>query len=392
MARFEIQPVSSRDLPDAAVFLHRRGGDWGKDAGLLPAPADPVAIERRLRWLLLENPLAPERSTHGFCIRDRSGAIRGLTICFPVAFLAGEGRILSSCSGNYFVDPPARTLGFYLFRKYLNLPGYSFFFTTSCTAASAVLWKEMNGAAGPNSEIDYIVPLKLDNLFAAIMKSRGGDWTSTIIRSLGRCGNRVLRASGSSRPLKLAVEPCRDWKKLSDLFYRHRPKHWVLADRSPEILEWRYTWNSDPEPAGTYLFRDSVGNEGWFSLGYTLRGPGGRIRALALLDAVWPRGKMSFEEIFPAILQLASQSADLIHFRHRPGIDYRACSRWIFLRRWKAPLVSVISRGADARAIAFSLDLAGADGDNALPISVRGLRELADRPAAALAVGETTRL
>src|SRR5207237_1273448 len=109
---------------------------------------------------------------HGFCIRDHLGIIQGLTLCFPAAFLTADERIVGLCSSDFFVDLGARTSGFYLFKRYLSSPGYSFFFTTTCIANSAALWEKLGGRAVPNSELEYILPLRLDTLLPALLAGR----------------------------------------------------------------------------------------------------------------------------------------------------------------------------------------------------------------------------
>ena len=159
MERFEIQPVLSSALPDVAGFL-RRWRDNQAEGSSVPHPVreGSLSIERRLRWLLVENPVTTDGSQHGFCIRDHLGIIRGLTLSFPAAFLAADQRLLGLCSGSFFVEPQARTLGYYLFKKYLSSPGYSFFFATTCNANSGALWGRLGGCAVPNSETERITP------------------------------------------------------------------------------------------------------------------------------------------------------------------------------------------------------------------------------------------
>src|SRR5579862_8697134 len=87
--RFGIQPVFGSTLAEVANFLHRQLGQRGEHPGFSnPEREDCLNIERRLRWFLLGNPLTDDDSHHGFCIRDSSGIMRGLTLCFPGAFLA----------------------------------------------------------------------------------------------------------------------------------------------------------------------------------------------------------------------------------------------------------------------------------------------------------------
>src|SRR5579864_4741766 len=87
MERFEIQSVLGSTLPEAASFLHRQLGEPANGASF--RSPSRLSIERRLRWLLLGNPVARDDLQHGFYVRDSSGVIRGLTLCFPGAFLDG---------------------------------------------------------------------------------------------------------------------------------------------------------------------------------------------------------------------------------------------------------------------------------------------------------------
>ncbi len=369
MERFEIQPVLASALREVASFLCTQPFGRDEDSSVPPpVRGQCLSIERRLRWLLLENPGTTSGSPHGFCIRDHLGIIRGLTLCFPEVFLASDQRLLGLCSGSFFVEPQARMAGFYLFKKYLSCPGYSFFFATTCNTNSAPLWEKLGGCAVPNSEVEYVLPLRLDTLLPALLAEKTSSGVAAAIaRMFGRWGNPLLKLE--RRAANLSIEACQDWQKLAELFRRHRPKETITAERSAEFLKWRYGRNSDDYPSGVYLFRDKRGNEGWFSLGNMMRGRRGEIRGCILLDAIWPREKMNFKEIFPGILQLVAARADVLSFRPRLGHDYCECSRWIIQRRWAAPSAFVITRKGERRSAAGALDLACADGDSALPIS-----------------------
>ena len=370
MERFEIQPVLSSEIPDVASFLSRWRGDW--DEGSAVQHLDAHGVERRLRWLLLENPVTAEGPQYGFCVRDNQGIIRGLTLCFPEAFLAADRRLLGLCSGSFFVEPSARILGFYLFKKrYLNLSGYSFFFATTCNTNGAALWQTLGGCAVPNSETEYILPLRLDKLLPTLVNGRTSSRVALgMARAAGRCFNPILRVL-ERQSADLTVQPCQDWQKLSDLFHRHRSTKWITTDRSAEFLRWRYEQSSPHYPSDTYLFSDKRGNEGWFALGTTIRGRQDQIRGSLLLDAIWPREKMSFKAVFSGIVQSVGAKADAIFFRPRLGLDYGECSRWIVRRRLEAPQAFVITRKGDPLATAASLDLVFADGNSALPIALQ---------------------
>jgi hypothetical protein len=349
--RFEIQPVLSSALLDVAAFLHRCRRDQA--AGIaVHSPSQRVSesvlsIERRLGWLLVENPVAREDSVLGYCVRDRTGVIRGLNLCFPSAFLAGDQRLLGLCSGSFFVEPDARSMGFYLFKKYLSTPGYSFLFATTCNAYSEPLWRMLGGRAVPDSETEYILPLRLDVMIPAFVATRtSSEIASEIARIAGRCANPVLRFL--TRPsAALTIEPCQDWEKLSELFHRHRSAN-ISTDRSPEFLRWRYGPASPVHPGGVYLFRDKQGNEGWFALGNLVRR---HVRGPCLLDLIWPQGKVSFKEIFPEILRFAAAGADAFFFRRQPGLEYREYCPWAIPHRLEARTFVISPRGAPTMAL-----------------------------------------
>src|SRR5947209_270995 len=151
---------------------------------------------------------------------------------------------------------------------------------------------------------------------------------SSLAHPRGRWADPVLQVRG--RPSgELPVEPCRDWEKLAELFRRHRSGHRFTTDRSTVFLQWRYGPSSHNHPFDICVFRDKLGNEGWFSLGSVTRELQRRIRGCVLLDAIWPRERMSFRDILPAILRRVASKADAVFFQPRPGLDYGECSRWV---------------------------------------------------------------
>lgn len=344
--RFELQPVLRSALPDVAAFLHR----WrSSEAELSPAQKAETlgSIERRLRWLLIDNPVAKTDSAFGYCLRDGAGVIRGLNLAFPVAFLSGGKPLLGLCSGSFFVEPPARSLGFYLFKKYLSTPGYSFYFASTCNANSGELWRRIGACPVSHSETQYILPLRLDVLIPAYLASRTSSRvTARIARMCGRSANPILRLLTRSSA-NLAIEPCQDWEKLSELSRRHCSPDHITSDRSPALLQWLYGPRSPSYPFGVYLFRDKIGNEGWFSLGHFTRGERAQFRASVLLDAVWPREQMSYRGVFQEILRVTASEAHAILFRWQPGLDYTKYSRCVIPRKLQAPRAFVsIPRGA----------------------------------------------
>ena len=343
MDRFELQPLFSPALPEVAAFLEQQ---------LNQKPEKTTNIERRLRWLLLENPAAQDGTPAGFCVRDRDGAIRGLSLCFPVNFLAGDRRLRGLGSGSFFVDAPARSLGFFLFKRYLRIPGFAFYYASTCNAVSSELWKSMGGSPVPDSETEYLVPLRLDRTIPALVASRTDSASAfRIARALGQAANPAMQFLTRPSP-GVFVKPCQDWQTLSDLAFRHRPAGGITCERSAEFLAWRYGPSSPLYPCAVYLLSDRQGNQGWFALGDASRGKPQPYRESVLLDVIWPADKMNFRDLFRAILRAAAEQADALLLSARPGIDFRPLRPWVLRRRLPAPRAYVIHpRGASPLAL-----------------------------------------
>ena len=335
---FQIQPVLCSTLPEVAGFLHSwHRSDSNRSSSRILAQESAPDIERRLSWLLIQNPAALRESPLGYCLRDGSGAIRGLNLCFPSLFVAGHKQLAALCSGSFFVEPPARSLGFYLFKKCLRLPGYSFFFSCSCNPSSSEIWKAFGARSVPNSEIEYILPIRLDSLLAAYITDRtASSGAARMARLCGRSVNPILRALRKSSP-KLRVQSCHDWEKLSELSARHRAPGFVHPDRAPAVLEWRYGPASPAHPCGVYLLQDASGREGWFSLSRTTRGNRSPFPASLLLDAVWPLEKMPAKSVFDTIVRVAAETSDAVSFRGQPGLAARQYGAGVIPRKLAAP-------------------------------------------------------
>jgi hypothetical protein len=363
ISRHEIQPLVDTTLVDVAHFLHRSIGRQRASSAELPVQENARSIERRLRWLLIENPVGRESSEHGLWIRDASGGVQGLLLAFPGSFLAGDRRVLGLGSGGFFVEREARTLGFYLFKRYLNSLGYDFFFATTCNANSSVLWKAVGAHALPDSDTEYILPLKIDVLLPAFLSGRTSSVAAKeVARAIGWCANPVLERF-QRRASELVVEPCRDWDKLSELFLRHRSTDRITTERSVTFLQWRYGPNAANEPFDIFVFRDASGNEGWFALGTIIRGRHGEIRGRILLDVVWPREKMGFRDIWSAIVSVGAAGAHAIYLKPRRDLDYGECGRWLIPWRRAIPTGFALARRGSASVMVSSLDLVAADGE-----------------------------
>jgi len=343
MENFHIEPVFPPDLPEVAGFiLKQRAGETETSLDRRMGTEDTAGIERRLRWLLLDSPAARPAEPLGYCLRDRIGAIRGLNLCFPAPFLVGQKKILGLGSGSFFVDPEARTLGFYLFRKYLACPGYAFYFATTCNAASAQLWSQLGGIPVRRSQTAYRIPLRLESVIARRIASIIPGKTATkIARFGGRCAGSLLSLAVRSAT-EVAVSPCRDWDKLADLSRRHRPDNTIMSERSAELLQWRFGPASPAHSCGVYLTRDSLGNEGWFAVSDSAAQVDGKWQVCTLLDAIWPREFMNFGDFVYAVTQTAADSAEGVLVRCRLDLDWTDGRHWILRQKLPAPRAYVV--------------------------------------------------
>jgi hypothetical protein len=286
-------------------------------------------------------------------------------LSFPAAFTAGDLRLPALCSGSFFVEPQARGTGFLMFRRYLNSAGYAFLFSTTCNANSRAIWEKLGSRSIPGSDTEYILPLRMDAALPSVVSRKTSNSLALgVARALGHGINPLVR-SLLRRSKKFDFESSRDWEKLSELFRRHKSPSLITTDRSVQYLKWRYGPDSPNFASDICVFRDRLGNEGWFTLGYMTRGQQGQVRTCVLLDAVWPREKMGFGDVLPAILQRIAPKADAIFLRERPGIRYREYSRWIFARKLGGHQ-GWVARPKNGQAVDVGcMDVVNADGDTA---------------------------
>jgi hypothetical protein len=137
--RAAIGQIEPSDIPDVAAFLerHQRAGD-------IPAtgPLDP---QRRLHWLLLENPARGDDIPLGWCIRDGDGRVAGAMLCVPLRVAAQGFAETALMSCKFFVDDIHRGLGIGLFMRYLKLGQRFPLLATSANAASGALLAQFGG-------------------------------------------------------------------------------------------------------------------------------------------------------------------------------------------------------------------------------------------------------
>ena len=360
LQRFEIRRLLETDVPRAAEYVAR----WSVSQLSSASQKRARSTEQKIRWLVCENPLAGDGPL-GYYVQDASGTMMGLVLCFPNAFIGEDSRFVGLCSGSFFVEPAARISGFFLFRKYLASRSRDFFFATTCNTQSGALWDKLGAASVPNSEFEYILPINSGVMLPAFLEGRGlAEGVLKIAEVTGRAIRPFIKPFPRRRS-DLSTERCRDWDKLSALWCHHRDPKYLTAERSVRFLRWRYRANSLERSAEVCVFRDRRGNEGWFSLVNTTRGRHGQIRGVLVLDAVWPRERIEFNQILGEILDRPRvRSADALFLRPRLGVEYTHCSRLLFRRRLEGPTCYV--RAGLKNVPVSALDLVASDGDSGL--------------------------
>jgi hypothetical protein len=357
MKEIGIEPVFPPALPEIAEFLFaQRAAEAATLSGGQISLERPADIGRRLQWLLLDNPSARHGEPIGLCLRDGEGVIRGLNLCFPASFSLGNKKIAGLGSGSFFVDPNVKSLGFFLFRKYLACPGYAFYFATTCNAASAPLWKALGGRDVMRSEVEFVIPLQLDSMAALwVARKNAGGFATEIARWGGRCASPMLNIVARPR-VHFDIKPCHDWEKLADLSRRCTSQQTLTSDRSADLLRWRYGPSSPMRNSTIYLISDSRGNEGWFALSDTPPRAPGKVRGCTLLDAIWPEAEINFRDILPRIAEVAPAAAEAVFIRCRADQDLAKAWRWFVLRRLAVPRAYVITAKGNTSLDVHSLD------------------------------------
>ena len=132
---------------------------------------------------------------------------------------------------------------------------------------------------------------------------------------------------------RLRLDPCKDLDRLAEIAERDRDPAFLQPERSVPYLKWVYgSWVDAPGSGETgdvavYRFATPAGHEGWFSIGYSLRGGRKQIRAARLNDVVWPVEHMPFTDVIPAIVEVVKPRATSCLFAVGSAPDSRT-ARW----------------------------------------------------------------
>jgi len=360
VSKFQTHPVLESDLPEVARFLP----DWWGQGTPESDRANPEEILRHLVWRLVKNPARQSDTEVGQCIRDTDGRVVGTILYFPEWFLLGDRRLRGLCASSFFVEPPVRMLAFFVFRRFLRIPGFDFWFGTSNNTDGGRVWDKLGGAAVRESAVEYILPVHLGRVMEAV--SEGRSW-SRIVTPLFTLLGTLATPFLAPRPKGClpTVEVCRDWERLAYLATQHRDPEVLTCERSVEFLRWRYGESPSPFPKVVYRFDDGKGNEGWFSIGRALRGCQKQVRTVTILDVVWPKRAVTVADIISTVVECSGSDIDMIvgSYRRFFGDGWRSLG--FRQRKYGGPRTYIVSDCPPSTELAEAADFVPGDGDTA---------------------------
>ena len=255
--------------------------------------------------------MADPRLGIGHGLQDASGKLVGILLMFPASFLAGDRRLRGLCGGAFFVEAASRLQGFMLFRRYLAETDVDFRYATTCNASSGALWMKHGARVVDASRREYMFLLRSGPVVEEVLRRRGMGWLAPALgRIAGGIATPFLRPALASPGLE--VHTCRDWDRLADLADRHRNPQVITAERSPRILEWKYSGSPPHSRNQVLLIQDRRGNEGWVSLGESRRGSAGQVRTWTVLDWVSSGNDPFRADMLRAVLGRLSGTCDVI--------------------------------------------------------------------------------
>lgn len=318
--------ITEADISDVAAYLARQAGtgDATTSQGSLP--------ERRLRWLLLENPARVDDVPLGWCIRDARQNVIGTLLCVPFRVAArGVSRIaLMSCK--FFVDEPYRGAGLVPFRNYLKLGRQYPLFCTSANAVSGELFAGAGGnvIAGTDHTMLGVArhaPLAEEWVFRKIGRpalSRITALPSCLLprRKLGRSESELQPLTSVEDVMALELPPPRDS---------------VAVVRDPSYIRWRYFSTDSANEVLCFRGRGAVAR--MVVVNQVRWGHRSQIRVLNVLD-VWPPLDADTASSLVQLLWARYEGAfDALWLRSQPPEAEAELRRLGFMRhRFPAPL------------------------------------------------------
>ncbi|CAA9374870.1 MAG: hypothetical protein AVDCRST_MAG64-246 [uncultured Phycisphaerae bacterium] len=327
-------PGDANRLPGQPTFGTIGESDLGEVADFLARQARPgeasgtsrMSPERRLRWLLAENPARVDGVPFGWSVRDPAGRLVGTLLCVPlrvavcggVGAEGGDGRgegvtctALMSCK--FFVDAPYRGAGLVPFRSYLRLAAAHPLFCTSANALSGELFTQAGGHAIAGTDHTMLGVRRPAPL--------AEEWARRRVGGAGRSAAAVARVLALPlRVVRRSVAPRRRpgergggltlLNSVDDLStFRLAPSTGaVTVVRDEPYLRWRYF--SGESAAEVYRFQFAGEPDRLLVIDTLRAGYRSQIRVLNVLD-LWP----------PAAPECAPALAAALAERFEPRFD-----------------------------------------------------------------------
>jgi hypothetical protein len=354
----QFKPIVEDDLPEVAAFLKEQQEITSREDWTQARPSGDD-----LRWLLKNPHLSPKMAL-GETLRDSQGKILGMILALPRAYRLGDRRLLGLAAGNFFVDAAARMQGFFLLRRFLATQGADFWYANSCNRQSGPLWSKCGAVMVPESDVEYLFPFRLGPLARELALRR--QWPRPVAGLLRAAGPLATLAVAPRRPRnRLSLTYCADFEKLAEIAERDRDPQLLQPERSVAYLLWPYgALPLSPRDDATrliYCFTAPSGAEGWFVLDFGRRGRDQEIRSARLVDVVWPSHQLSFLDVLPAIIDVASPRSDVLSIRGRVGMALRDGLLGLRRRTLLAPEGFLVSRSPPTGELVKLADLPFAD-------------------------------
>jgi GNAT superfamily N-acetyltransferase len=325
--------IDESDIPDVAAFLARQTRPGEAIVSNLMAP------ERRLRWLLLENPCRSNDIPLGWKIRNETGVVVGAAICIPFHVGAGEFSAVALMFAKFFVDPDYRGMGLGIFMRFVREGRRFPLFCASTNAKSGELFSRMGGTIIPGMDHTMLGIRRPKPLIEEWIYRRTGRPALAKILSIpavlapGRNSQRRRNGSAELRRLQNIDEIAAVGLSTTANILG------VVRDR--DYLQWRYL--SGERATDIYSFRNGGDVARLVVVEEIRSGHRGQIRVLNILDIFPPTNAESAPLLASALAAQYEIRFDVIWFRSQPPDAENALHAAGFVRHtFPAPLGWVI--------------------------------------------------
>lgn len=362
MERFRVDDILEQDLPEVADFLVNVPRENPSTSAVERIPDTVESLLPRLRWRLAENPMRSADSKFGQCLRTQTDEIAGVCLQFPSAFRLGDDRLVGLCGGSFFVSAMARLQGLFMMLRFMKAPGADFAFSTTCNETSATLWDKLGGRPVPDSQFEYLLPIRYGPLAEEVVLRKTSSVTFANLAALPLKLVAPLLTPGHKKALA-AVRPCEQWDTLASLAEQNRNPDVLTCDRSSDYLRWRFQLSPERDQTRIFCFENEAGDEGWFALRRSLRGMRRQIHTETVIDLVIPKSGIQIEAFLGTLLELRNRQTDTIVLQGRRKTWTAPGATKLRTRSFNCPHVYCSGVSANKMPLADLIELVPAMGD-----------------------------